>query len=47
MATLGDPLADLGLLLIYWDVLGDCDAAAGNPVADGSARAPASRPAPS
>ncbi|WP_018788466.1 phosphotransferase family protein [Micromonospora sp. CNB394] len=30
MATLGDPLADLGLLLTYWDVLGD-----GNPVADG------------
>ncbi|MEO3780874.1 phosphotransferase family protein [Micromonospora sp. B11E3] len=35
MATLGDPLADLGLLLTYWDVLGDSDAAAGNPVADG------------
>ena len=35
MATLGDPLADLGLLLTYWDVLGGSDAAAGNPVADG------------
>ncbi|MEV1144640.1 phosphotransferase family protein [Micromonospora sp. NPDC049799] len=35
MATLGDPLADLGLLLTYWDVLGDSDSAAGNPVADG------------
>lgn len=35
MATLGDPLTDLGLLLTYWDVLGDSDAAEGNPVADG------------
>jgi aminoglycoside phosphotransferase (APT) family kinase protein len=35
MATLGDPLADLGLLLTYWDVLGDSDQAEGNPVADG------------
>ncbi|HEY0699846.1 MAG TPA: phosphotransferase family protein, partial [Micromonospora sp.] len=35
MATLGDPLADLGLLLTYWQVLGDSDLAAGNPVADG------------
>ncbi|RKR91018.1 aminoglycoside phosphotransferase (APT) family kinase protein [Micromonospora pisi] len=35
MATLGDPLADLGLLLTYWDVLGDRDDTAGNPVADG------------
>lgn len=35
MATLGDPLTDLGLLLTYWDVLGDRDTAAGNPVADG------------
>ncbi|RQW96827.1 phosphotransferase family protein [Micromonospora globispora] len=35
MATLGDPLADLGLLLTYWDVLGNSDAADGNPVADG------------
>jgi aminoglycoside phosphotransferase (APT) family kinase protein len=34
MATLGDPLADLGLLLTYWEVLGG-EAAAGNPVADG------------
>jgi aminoglycoside phosphotransferase (APT) family kinase protein len=32
MATLGDPLADLGLLMTYWHVLGD---GAGNPVADG------------
>ncbi|WP_320064736.1 phosphotransferase family protein [Micromonospora sp. RTGN7] len=35
MATLGDPLADLGLLLTYWDVLGDSDAMVDNPVADG------------
>ncbi|WP_229401299.1 phosphotransferase family protein [Micromonospora okii] len=34
MATLGDPLADLGLLLTYWDVLGGHDAP-DNPVADG------------
>ncbi|GIM81501.1 phosphotransferase family protein [Salinispora arenicola] len=34
MAALGDPLADLGLLLTYWDVMGD-EAAPGNPVADG------------
>jgi aminoglycoside phosphotransferase (APT) family kinase protein len=31
MATLGDPLTDLGLLATYWDVLGDI--AAGNPIA--------------
>ena len=35
MATLGDPLADLGLLLTYWEVLGGADAPPGNPVADG------------
>jgi aminoglycoside phosphotransferase (APT) family kinase protein len=39
MATLGDPLADLGLLMTYWNVLGagaaDGLAGAGNPVADG------------
>jgi aminoglycoside phosphotransferase (APT) family kinase protein len=35
MATLGDPLADLGLLLTYWDVLGGGEAATNNPVADG------------
>ncbi|WP_433532153.1 phosphotransferase family protein [Micromonospora sp. CA-263727] len=35
MATLGDPLADLGLLLTYWEVLGGSDLADGNPVADG------------
>ncbi|MFI6781083.1 phosphotransferase family protein [Micromonospora sp. NPDC050276] len=35
MATLGDPLADLGLLLTYWDVLGGSETTAGNPVADG------------
>ncbi|MFI7078146.1 phosphotransferase family protein [Micromonospora sp. NPDC049903] len=35
MATLGDPLADLGLLLTYWDVLGGGVAAVDNPVADG------------
>ncbi|GIJ80315.1 Predicted kinase, aminoglycoside phosphotransferase (APT) family [Micromonospora phaseoli] len=34
MATLGDPLADLGLLLTYWTVLGGGDIADGNPVAD-------------
>lgn len=34
MATLGDPLADLGLLLTYWDVLGG-GATPDNPVADG------------
>lgn len=31
MSTLGDPLADVGLLLIYWDRLSE----AGNPVAEG------------
>jgi len=31
MATLGDPLADVGLLLAYWDGLGRVD----NPVAQG------------
>lgn len=35
MATLGDPLADLGLLLTYWSVLGDSELSEGNPVADG------------
>ncbi|TDC01919.1 phosphotransferase family protein [Micromonospora fluostatini] len=35
MATVGDPLADLGLLLTYWDVLGGGDAGTGDPVADG------------
>ncbi|GIJ39864.1 phosphotransferase family protein [Micromonospora andamanensis] len=35
MATLGDPLADLGLLLTYWDVLGGSEVSDGNPVADG------------
>ncbi|SDY45384.1 Predicted kinase, aminoglycoside phosphotransferase (APT) family [Micromonospora pattaloongensis] len=35
MATLGDPLADLGLLLTYWDVLGGGEAGRGSPVADG------------
>ncbi|WP_326560116.1 phosphotransferase family protein [Micromonospora sp. NBC_01796] len=35
MATLGDPLADLGLLLTYWEVLGDREETVGNPVADG------------
>ncbi len=34
MATLGDPLADLGLLVTYWDAMGG-DAAPRNPVADG------------
>ena len=46
MATLGDPLTDLGLLLTYWDVLGD-RAAAGTRSPTGSAPAPASRSAPS
>ncbi|MEU5550220.1 phosphotransferase family protein [Micromonospora sp. NPDC047793] len=35
MATLGDPLADLGLLLTYWDVLGGGGVSVDNPVADG------------
>ncbi|MFI7553643.1 phosphotransferase family protein [Micromonospora sediminimaris] len=35
MATLGDPLTDLGLLLTYWEVLGGSAASDGNPVADG------------
>ncbi len=39
MATLGDPLADLGLLLTYWDALGSSRSPDGpgpaNPVADG------------
>jgi aminoglycoside phosphotransferase (APT) family kinase protein len=36
MATLGEPLTDLGLLLTYWDAVGDPGVAgAGNPVADG------------
>jgi aminoglycoside phosphotransferase (APT) family kinase protein len=38
MATLGDPLADLGLLLTYWDVLATLPrggAGEPNPVADG------------
>jgi aminoglycoside phosphotransferase (APT) family kinase protein len=30
MATLGDPLTDLGLLVTYWDLLGEI--AAGNPI---------------
>ena len=34
MSTLGDPLTDLGLLLMYWTVLGDANRR-GNPVADG------------
>ena len=34
MATLGDPLTDLGLLLTYWDVLGG-STTGGNPIADG------------
>jgi aminoglycoside phosphotransferase (APT) family kinase protein len=32
MATLGDPFADLGVLLSYWDVMGSTER---NPVADG------------
>jgi aminoglycoside phosphotransferase (APT) family kinase protein len=32
MATLGDPLTDLGLLVTYWDVLGALKSA--NPIAD-------------
>jgi aminoglycoside phosphotransferase (APT) family kinase protein len=36
MATLGDPLTDLGLLMTYWDALGAGElATAGNAVADG------------
>src|SRR3546814_6914666 len=33
--TLFRSLADLGLLLTYWSVLGDSELAEGNPVADG------------
>jgi aminoglycoside phosphotransferase (APT) family kinase protein len=32
MATIGDPLADLGILMTYWDVMGSTT---DNPVADG------------
>jgi aminoglycoside phosphotransferase (APT) family kinase protein len=34
MATLGDPLTDLGLLIAYWDVMSEVDISAGNPIAD-------------
>jgi aminoglycoside phosphotransferase (APT) family kinase protein len=34
MATIGDPLTDLGLLLAYWDVMSEVELAAGNPIAD-------------
>lgn len=34
MATLGDPLTDLGLLIAYWDVMSEVDVASGNPIAD-------------
>jgi aminoglycoside phosphotransferase (APT) family kinase protein len=35
MATLGDPLTDLGLLVTYWDVVSQLKLASGNPIADG------------
>jgi aminoglycoside phosphotransferase (APT) family kinase protein len=34
MATIGDPLTDLGLLIAYWDVMSEVEFAAGNPIAD-------------
>jgi len=34
MATIGDPLTDLGLLLAYWDVMSEVELSAGNPIAD-------------
>jgi aminoglycoside phosphotransferase (APT) family kinase protein len=34
MATIGDPLADLGLLLAYWDGLGGSQSVGDNPVAE-------------
>jgi aminoglycoside phosphotransferase (APT) family kinase protein len=34
MATLGDPLTDLGLLVTYWDIMGELELAAGNPITD-------------
>jgi aminoglycoside phosphotransferase (APT) family kinase protein len=34
MATVGDPLTDLGLLIAYWDVMSEVEVAAGNPIAD-------------
>jgi aminoglycoside phosphotransferase (APT) family kinase protein len=34
MATLGDPLTDLGLLIAYWDIMSKVELAAGNPIAD-------------
>jgi aminoglycoside phosphotransferase (APT) family kinase protein len=34
MATLGDPLTDLGLLVAYWDVMSRVELTAGNPIAD-------------
>jgi aminoglycoside phosphotransferase (APT) family kinase protein len=34
MATIGDPLTDLGLLLAYWDVMSEVELTAGNPIAD-------------
>jgi len=34
MATVGDPLTDLGLLIAYWDVMSEVELTAGNPIAD-------------
>jgi aminoglycoside phosphotransferase (APT) family kinase protein len=34
MATIGDPLTDLGLLIAYWDVMSEVELTAGNPIAD-------------
>ena len=34
MATLGDPLTDLGLLVVYWDVMSRIELEAGNPITD-------------
>jgi aminoglycoside phosphotransferase (APT) family kinase protein len=43
MATLGDPLADLGLLLTYWEVLGGGDS---RPTPDDPAAGPATAGSP-
>jgi aminoglycoside phosphotransferase (APT) family kinase protein len=34
MATIGDRLTDLGLLIAYWDVMSEVELSAGNPIAD-------------
>jgi aminoglycoside phosphotransferase (APT) family kinase protein len=39
MATIGDPLADIGLLIVYWDGLTNVD----NPITTGMGPQPGSR----